>query len=229
MSKELSVSFVLIAEGAADHGLVTPLETLCVLSGADLASGNVVNFSALFSSGRLPESSGRSIAGKLQDAVATGQIHDQINLLFIHRDADDADASSRYREIEAAVHEASLHLPQAVAIVPIQATEAWLLLDEEKIRFAVENPNGKVDLLLPKVSAVESLARPKQIFEETIARANERRRGRPKTLNKSTMGAIRRQLLETLDIEGPITQLSAWQKLQRDTARAIGQLREALS
>jgi hypothetical protein len=59
--------------------------------------------------------------------------------------------------------------------------EAWLLFDIPAIRAAAGNPNGVVDLALPRLANVESIPHPKSILHQAILNATEmgtRRRGR---------------------------------------------------
>jgi hypothetical protein len=43
-------------------------------------------------------------------------------------------------------------------------TEAWLLADESAIRCAAGNPNGRVNLNLPDLQAIEDLPTPRRFF-----------------------------------------------------------------
>ena len=47
-------------------------------------------------------------------------------------------------------------------------TEAWLLLDEAAIRHAADNPNGKVDLALPRLKDMEAMPDPKEKLNEVL-------------------------------------------------------------
>jgi len=88
-----------------------------------------------------------------------------------------------------------------------------------EIRRAAGNPSGKTPLELPKPKRVESRARPKELLERAWSAAQKRsRRG-------DSFFAARRRLLERLDIDGPINQLSAWSKLRADIEVVVEQLR----
>jgi hypothetical protein len=51
-------------------------------------------------------------------------------------------------------------------------TEAWLLIDEHAIRFASGNPNGRMELPLPKLAEVETLQDPKRMLHELLCKAS---------------------------------------------------------
>ena len=81
------------------------------------------------------------------------------DLLFIHRDAEGQSLLERKAEIDEAVSLAckTVAIPPAIAVVPVRMTEAWLLFDIPAIRAAAGNPNGSVDLDLPRLADVEGL------------------------------------------------------------------------
>jgi hypothetical protein len=89
------------------------------------------------------------------------------DILFVHRDAEREKLEVRRGEIP--VSQAGV-----VRVVPVRMTEAWLLIDERAIRKAVGNPNGHVDLDLPKASRLEGLADPKSKLRELLLTASER-------------------------------------------------------
>ena len=59
-----------------------------------------------------------------------------INMVFIHRDSDGPDREGREREIRRGVEESGFPHP-FIPVIPVQETEAWLLLDEQAIRDVV--------------------------------------------------------------------------------------------
>lgn len=103
------------------------------------------------------------------------------DLLIIHRDAEKEEAAVRRAEIERAmqVHPNIPHLP--LVIKPM--LEAWLLGDEQAIRVASGNPNGKGKLALPGAKKWESLPDPKHLLEEQIKIASGRRKRALKKLH----------------------------------------------
>jgi hypothetical protein len=204
----MRVYFVLVAEGSSDRGIVRHIETLCIDAGAEEVSGIAPDFS------RLP-GIGNSLRDKLHAAV---ELEPSANPIFIHRDADSRDHRPRHDEIRNAVQDNEVRRP-SVAVVPVQETEAWLLLDESAIPRVAANPKGRVALNLPTPSSVERLARPKEVLQRALIAASEMN-GRRLERFKNQFGAQRRTLLELLPIGGPLEQVDSLTRL-RDDIRAV--------
>ena len=108
-------------------------------------------------------------------------------LLFVHRDAEKQPSSDRHLEIRRAVDrlaEAGFAIP-AVAVVPVRMLEAWLLLDENAIRHAAGNPNGKQPLDLPAPQRLEERPDPKNDLHQALRQACGLRGRRLKKFNVS--------------------------------------------
>jgi hypothetical protein len=155
--------------------------------------------------------------------IAGAQLMDtDFDLAVVHRDADNAGWQARRQEIVQA-HASSKVECNIVPIIPITMTEAWLLLDEQAIRDVAGNPNGRVDLSLPKLHEVERLADPKAKLRECLLlAANERGRRRQNIARRFSQN--RAQLLERLDINGPVSRLESWLKLIADIEGCIASL-----
>lgn len=132
------------------------------------------------------------------------------DLLFIHRDAEGPDPSSRYAEIENAVEQADVHVP-CIPVVPVRMTEAWLLFDERAVRWAAGNPNGHTTLGLPARSP-ERIPDPKSILHEALRAASELKGRRLKDFNASQ--AVYR-VAERIDDFSPLQDLSAFLELEK--------------
>lgn len=197
-----SISFLFVGEGSSDDSLVRPLERLCILCGAEEAVGTAVDW-AQFS--RSPP---RAIAARVRAAL---EIASSVNLVVVHRDADSRDSGPRLAEIEKALTPLKSEVP-GIPVVPVQETEAWLLLDESEIRRVAENPRGRMDLDLP--SDVEALADPKAFLKEALVKASGYR-GRRLDKFKRSFPHHRRLLLERLDPEGLVSTLHAWKALRQ--------------
>ena len=163
--------------------------------------------------------SGRRIVDKIRNSPRR---IGQYDLLFVHRDADNAGADGRYREIAAAVHDSGFRGP-AVAIVPVRMTEAWLLLDDRAIRRAVRNPNGTTQLTLPSFNEIERRANPRAILETALLDASEKR-GRRRTEIRRALPGICERLLRSLPVDGPLQQLPSWARFRDDTVAALREL-----
>lgn len=212
----MHIHFVLIAEGASDEGLIGHLENLCVEAGALEVTGTAPDFY------RLKTRVGHSVGDKLRAAI---QLEPTANVFFIHRDADSRDASPRYSEIADAVTAAAL-TREWVAVVPVQETESWLLLDERAIRAVAGRPNGHVVLGLPAAKDVEDVPRPKERLKAALVAAAQLTGRRLKKF-KAEYPLHRRLLLQRLPTAGPITQISAWSRMRDDINERIGRMAAA--
>jgi hypothetical protein len=209
----MRIHFVLVAEGGSDEGLIGPLENLCIDCGATEVTGTAPDF------GRLRHSVGHAVLDKVRAAV---ELEPSANLFFIHRDADSPDPAPRYLEIAEVVASASLG-EAWVLVVPVRETEAWLLLDERRIRQVAGKPNGKGMLNLPATAHTEGVANPKERLKAALAAASELSGRRLKKF-KSEFPIHRRMLLQALPATGAIEQLASWARLRSHTASAISQM-----
>lgn len=212
----MRVHFVLISEGPSDAGLLSHIEDLCIEAGADEVTGIVPDFR------RLPGPVGRTIEDKLR---ATMRLEPGANLFLMHRDADSPDPEPRYREIARAVDRCNL-VAQWVAVVPVQETEAWLLLDEGEIRRVVGKPHGRNALVLPTAQTVENIARPKERLQQILVEAAQVKGRRLEQLRRDFPIHCRRLLL-SLTLDGPVSRVPSWRRMRGDLRRAIDLLRDA--
>jgi len=212
----MRIHFVLIGEGTSDSGLIPHLEELCIFAGADEVSGTSPDFQRL----RMP------VGGQVESKVrATLLLEPNANLIFVHRDADSRDPEPRYAEISQAINAAHCTKPH-VAVVPVQETEAWLLLDENAIRLTAENPRGRRNLGLPRATRVEIVARPKERLQRTLVSASERS-GRRLERFKRDFPTHRRLLLQRLPIGGPLNSVSSWVRMREDLENTIRIMNDA--
>lgn len=210
----LRIRFLFIGEGPSDAALVSVLQELCLLCGADEVSGNAPDFS------RYPAPIGHRVIDKCRAAL---RYHTTSNLLFIHRDADDSDPSHRYDEIRNAIDELELDV-RHVAVVPVQELESWLLLDEAAIRQVAENPRGRLPLELPRPSQVEAVSHPKERLQKILIEASEISGRKRRQRFKQRFPQQRRLLVERLDLHGPLERVPAWKRLRADLEVAIQHL-----
>jgi hypothetical protein len=201
------IRFTLVTDGPSDAALIPILTWLLRQHAAKAAfSPNHVDY-------RLPRKPLRGLENRLAYALLAYPCE----LLFIHRDAEKQPPSLRRGEIETAI--ASLRskrkdgVPPSVCVIPVRMTEAWLLFDEQVIRRASGNPNGRVPLDLPRTSELEELPDPKQILHDRLTRASERTGRRRKAFD--VRGAVRR-VAELLDDFTPLRGLSAFRSLEED-------------
>ena len=203
-----SVSFAFLCEGSSDTGLIAHLETLLMHFGVQEATG-------------MPDTRKGTIPARLRQLRAEGT-EAGIDMVFIHRDSDDPDRKGREREIRRGVEESGFPHP-FIPVIPVQETEAWLLLDEQAIRDVVACPKGKQPLRLPKPNAIEGTRNPKEILQKALLAASETS-GRRLKKEKNSFKHHRRVLLQRLDSFGAVRNLPSWQCLERDIRRALAQL-----
>lgn len=147
--------FVLVCEGSSDAALVRHIERLLAQCGCSNPRGDSFH-------------RGSRIAEKIQEAV---KLSSDLDLLFVHRDANNAGAQARHLEIEKAVENALPTGGRWVAVVPVRMTEAWLLLDQAAIRRVVGKPDGRQPLDLPSPKRVERVPDPKDMLKRAMLAA----------------------------------------------------------
>ena len=202
-----NVSFAFLCEGSSDTGLIAHLETLLMHFGAQEVTG-------------MPDTRKGTIPARLRQLL-TEATEAGIDMVFIHRDSDGPDRDGREREIRRGVEESGFPHP-FIPVIPVQETEAWLLLDEQAIRDVVAS-KGKQPLKLPKPNAIEGARNPKEILQKALLAASETS-GRRLKKEKNSFSRHRRVLMQRLDPFGAVRNLPSWQCLERDIQRALAQL-----
>ena len=135
-------------------------------------------------------------------------------VLFVHRDSDARPWSERRREI---LQAAEGVVDPVVPVIPVRATEAWLLFDEAAIRRAAGNPNGRQDLDLPQLTDCEQLADPKRVLFEALRQASGLSGRR---LKRFSPHRTRVRIAELLDDYSPLQALSAFRAFMDDVGKA---------
>jgi hypothetical protein len=207
------LSGLYVCEGSSDVPLADIVEFLYAERGCALRLSRP-NFEAL-----------RGVRRDVKSKLVAGArlIDEPFNLAVVHRDADRAGWQERRDEIESALT-ASGVVCDLIPVIPITMTEAWLLLDEQEIREVAGNPNGREVLSLPKTHEAERVADPKALLRECLLQAASAR-GRRRQTVASRFSQHRAQLLQRLDINGPVTQLTSWKMLIADIDRCVESLR----
>jgi hypothetical protein len=143
------------------------------------------------------------------------------DLLFVHRDAENASRERRKREIDAIVREieADGKIPMpAVCVVPVRMMEAWLLVDEAAIRRAAGNPAGKMALGLPRINRIESTPDPKKALFDALATASGYTGRR---LAKLNFPALRYRVAELISDHSQLRRLSAFTALEAEVESVL--------
>lgn len=156
----------LIADGSSDRALI-PLIKLLLIE----------HLQTPFEEPQLIQSDKPDLASKIEDALDKFAV----DILFIHRDAENEDYQHREAEIHRVVP--IEQIDSVVCVVPIKMTETWLLTDPAVIRCAVGNPNSAVALPLPNLAKLEACQAKEVLFQVlTIASefgAQRRRKFKP--------------------------------------------------
>jgi hypothetical protein len=158
--------FTLFAEGPTDRALVAILEWLLRETHRPDTVGHEF----------LPKSELQAHM-PMAEHIATVIQSFPCDVLFVHRDADRQPPEWRHKEIGEAVEQLKANglTTPCVCVVPIRMTEAWLLMDEQAIRRAAGNPNGKQQLQIPKLKQLESIPDPKQLLHALLREASGKR------------------------------------------------------
>ncbi|MFB6393962.1 hypothetical protein [Polymorphospora lycopeni] len=202
---------VFLGEGSTDDGISVHIERIATECG--------IGVQLTAPAADLLPTTDRTIAGKLRALARLGGRYD---IVFVHRDADNAGRDARISEISSGISEV---MPDAVRVpvVPVRMTEAWLVLDEGPIREVAGNPNGRVRLKIPTAREAERIADPKALLKELIADASETTGRRRKSL-QAAFPYNRRRLLEELDPNGPVRFLDSWLHFVSDTIKGLQKL-----
>ncbi len=208
--EEDRLRYLLVTDGTTDDALLSPLTWLLRESGvhrpidskwADLRQANPVP---------------RSLAARIVAAVH----YSRCDLLFIHRDAESQDPALRIKEIQQALYQAAQRcsLPPAINVIPVRMTEAWLLLNEDALRRAAGNPNGRIPLELPPLATLDRLADPKTKMYELLRTASESS-GRKRKKFSETESA--RRVAELIEDFSPLRCLDAFHRLEEDIRQTV--------
>jgi hypothetical protein len=143
----------------------------------------------------------------------------QCDLLFIHRDAENSALENRIQEIRDSLETVDTPF---VPIVPIRMTEAWLLIDEQAIRNAASNENGRTPLKLPPLKHLENIPDPKSVLFERLRLASELP---PRRLKKFHAEGKRHRVSELIKDFSLLRELSAFKQFEKDLEECIEVMR----
>jgi hypothetical protein len=204
-----SYSGLFVAEGTSDEPLAEHIELLFLCHGVSVSLSRP-DFS------RLPKVA-KDVGARVRAGLTLAG--GPVDLIVVHRDADNAGRHARQQEIESAVQ--PLAGPaELVPVIPVRMTEAWLLLDEAAIRQVAGNPRGRARLGLPKPHQAESIADPKEVLRDCLLKAAEVT-GRRRDVVAKRFNQHRRQLFERLDPAGAIAHLDSWRCLVTDVDTVV--------
>lgn len=202
----MHVQFALLCEGSSDAPLVSVLRAMLIDAGAESAVGEAVPLTG-------------TVKSKFQHLLRRSST---VDLVFVHRDADDQDPVPRYLEIADGATAGGWSGP-LVCVVPIQTTEAWLLTSEKDIREVAGKRHGRAPLNLPEIGEIERVADPKGRLQEAYMAATETTGRRRRTAGQA-FGQRRAALLERLDHNGHVRNLRSFSRLRDDIGLAVSAL-----
>jgi hypothetical protein len=198
-----------LAEGSSDAPLADIIETLFLERNVQLSLTRP-DFALL------PKVR-KDVASRLDASMR--MLAGTVDVVVVHRDADGAGPQARRQEIEAAARRSQVGR-LLVPVIPVRMTEAWLLLDEGAIRMVAGNPSGRSALSLPKLHEAERLSDPKSTLQRALADAASVTGRRRERLDRR-FSENRRQLLERLDLRGPVSGLPSWCDLLKAVDAAV--------
>ena len=200
----MALRFTLVSEGSSDRALLPILRWLLIDNGIDQPIQE--EWADLR---RLPNPP-RNLAERIRYA---SELY-PCDLLFIHRDGDKFSYDQRREEIQMAINRIPPPLrPPYVCVIPIRMQEAWLLIEEQAIRHAAGNPNGKVALQLPLIKNIETDPNPKQTLYNLLEQASELSGRRLKQFRAQQKTF---QIALTISNFSVLRNLSAFQRLENE-------------
>lgn len=199
-----TLSFYYLCEGTSDEPMLAHIEILA----SRYSNCGVMG---------IARSGSQSVGDKIAMLMAEGATFD---FLVIHRDADSRDHSAREVEIADAL---AAFGAKGCAMIPMQAIEAWVLVDENEIRLSAGCPSGRQPLGIPSRRAIENTADPKSLLKNALVQANgSTGRRHKKAVQK--FSSWRRTLIQRLDIDGPVRELTSWRRFESDLEQLMGRI-----
>jgi hypothetical protein len=201
--------FTLVSDGSSDKALIPVLKWLVAQHAVNV--GIDAQWADLRNLPRPP----RALDERIQLAVKLYPC----DLLFVHRDAEGQPAERRYEEIRDALR--SIPDPPAVCVVPVRMMEAWLLFDEKAVRWASDNPNGRMPLNLPAIRDVERVPDPKAILHDALKSAS----GLPvKRRQRFRIEERVHRVADLIEDFAPLRQAPAFHRLEQETGPCVREL-----
>jgi hypothetical protein len=140
--------------------------------------------------------------------------------LVVHRDSEIPSPDPRFEEVNNALLEARCNV-NAISVVPVRMTEAWLLFDQQAIRLAAGNPNGSSPLRIP-AAHWDELPDPKNVLYEALRVASELTGRR---LRKFQISQAAHRVSEYIDDFSPLFSLRAFARFEADLSQILRELR----
>lgn len=190
-----------VGEGSSDDGLVPVLEQLLV----SLRPGDDFDLAPHHWVSPLHR---RSVKAKIQELA-----NEPYDLIFIHRDADNAGMEERINECLACRDK------RVVPVVPVRMTEAWVLASlwsTPEFRDWASHKGFRL-------AQVENMSDPKRVLEEYLNRR------RPSRMSQNEFARQRSALIREISIEGDIARLNAWRELAKQVEASFARVKTHLA
>lgn len=155
------LSITLVTDGASDRALIPIVEWL--------VGNKLTDYPFQVQLAQALPAHGEGLKSRISYALT----HYACDILIVHRDAEGEAWGVRLEEINQATSTLALDKTQAVAVIPIRMTEAWLLFDEMAVRRAAGNPAGKKVIKLSSLKKWEKEIDPKQLLIAALRDASE--------------------------------------------------------
>lgn len=208
----IELHYTLVSDGTSDSALIPIINWLIRHNGHnETLEGTCVDY-RLYKS----QNTGNPLANRILYALK----YFPCEILFVHRDTERSTRIERTNEINEAI-EIAFHSNPAIPkvhVIPVHMTEAWLLIREDAIRYAVGNLNGNIPIILPNLNTLEQIANPKAILHEIMIQASELNARRRRTFIPERF--IHR-VTEYIDDFTQLRNLPAFRALEADIANVL--------
>ncbi|NHH78979.1 hypothetical protein [Burkholderia gladioli] len=200
----MKIQFILTGEGTSDLNLVDHIENLLIEEGFTEASGEAPDLSMF------QRPIGRTIREKLEALL---KHYPNADVIFVHRDADNAGIMQREQEIITAT-DGLISVDRIIPVIPMTQLETWLLTDREAIKRIAGNVDyrGRLDCI-PAIRRLESVLDAKGLLLEALCEASETQGARLRKF-KNRFCEMRARLAFDLNVGGPIKDLPSYQRFR---------------
>lgn len=200
----MKIHFILIGEGSSDLRLVDHIQNILLDEGFSEVSGEAPDL------GMFPNPVGRTVRDKIDTLIAH---YKNIDVIFVHRDADSAGVEAREREILGSSCEL-VPKEKIIPVVPVRMLETWLLTDHDAIKRIAGNINYRGDLGIPGIRNLEDSRDTKKILIDALCVASQTE-GARRVKFKKRFAEMRARLTYGLDHNGPVQALPSYQNFRR--------------
>jgi hypothetical protein len=205
----MKVRFLLTGEGTSDLRLQSHIENILIAEGFDEVDGETPDLSVI-----VPRV-GHAVKDKLAALV---KYYPDVDVIFVHRDSDNAGCDARIAEIYAGGEDVFAQ-DRLIPIVPMRMLETWLLADVEAIKRVAGNRDAEVELrCMPPIARLEGIANAKDRLLEALCEASKAKGGKLADF-KRRFNEMRARLATDLDPDGPVNRLSSYQAFRDNIHR----------